>query len=225
MTNSINLTEKQKELKSKLESLHRQVWDYIESDGENLSKDAVKNLYEAMAQTAHDLHMSLKQSGHEPRHHKYMLENRGCSPDDVKFYEHVHPVQDLLAFIEDEHANDDPEDQTLGKTFIMKVYTRRWGHYDHYELTRTEIGWNVKMLGGEEYACKKDARRGLNKLLSHDGVCYPEKINSFFEWLWERAAEDGLSEKEVQKAIKQLGDWISECEMSAPRDGIFEGLI
>ena len=128
-------------------------------------------------------------------------------------------------FIEDEHANDDPKDQTLGKTFVMKVYTRRWGHYDHYELTRTETGWNVKILGRVEYACKKDAGRGLNNLLSHDGVYYPEKINKFFKWLWNRAAEDRLSEKEVQKAINQLGEWISECEMSAPRNGVFEGLI
>ena len=225
MTNSINLTGKQTALKSKLETLYKKVWDYIESDGESLSKSDAEELYNDMAKTAKDLHMSLKASGHEPKHHKYMLENRGCSPEDVKFYEHVHPVQDLLAFIEDEHANDDPEDQTLGKAFVMKVYTRRWGHYDHYELTRTETGWNVKMIGGEEYDCKKDAGRGLNKLLSHDGVCYPEKINSFFEWLWERAAEDGLTDKEVQKAINQLGEWISECEMSAPRDGVFEGLI
>lgn len=225
MTNGVNLSKQQEDLKSKLESLYHQVWNYIENDGENLSKDAAKKLYDDMAKTAKDLHMSLKASGHEPKHHKYMLENRGCSPDDVKFYEHVHPVQDLLAFIEDEHANDDPEDQTLGKNFIMKVYTRRWGHYDHYELTRTETGWNVKMLGGKVYDCQKDAREGLNESLSHDGICYPEKINTFFQWLWDRAAEDGLSEKEVQQAINQLGDWISECEMSAPRDGVFEGLI
>lgn len=225
MNNSIKLTKQQTDLKSKLESLYNQVWSYIESYGENLSKSDADKLYSDMAKTAHDLHMSLKNSGHEPKHHKYMLENRGCSPEDIQFYEHVHPVQDLLAFIEDEHANDDPEDQTLGKNFVMKVYTKRWGHYDHYELTRTETGWNVKMIGGEEYDCKKDAGRGLNKLLSHDGVCYPEKINKFFEWLWDRAAEDGLTEKEVQKAINQLGNWISECEMSAPRDGVFEGLI
>ena len=225
MPNRLHITQEQAVLKAKLESLYNQVWNYIEHDGETLSKDAAKKLYDDMAKTAHDLHISLKASGHEPKHHKYMLENRGCSPNDVKFYKHVHPVQDLLAFIEDEHANDDPEDQTLGKTFVMKVYTRRWGHYDHYELTRTETGWNVKMLGGEEYACKKDARRGLNKLLSYDGVCYPEKINTFFEWLWDRAAEDGLSAKEIQKAINQLGEWVSECEIGAPRDGVFEGLI
>ena len=62
MTNSINLTEKQTGLKSKLESLYNQVWEYIESDGESLSKSDAEELYNDMAQTAHDLHMSLKVS-------------------------------------------------------------------------------------------------------------------------------------------------------------------
>mgnify|MGYP000016043608 CR=1 FL=1 len=65
MTNSINLTEKQTDLKSKLKSLYNQVWEYIESDGESLSKSDAEELYNNMAQTAHDLHMSLKASGHD----------------------------------------------------------------------------------------------------------------------------------------------------------------
>lgn len=121
-------------------------------------------------------------------------------------------------------TKEHPEDQTLGKTFIMKVYTKRWGYYDYYEITRTEKGWNVKFLDAIEQ-CDKRASKGLNELLAHDSVCYPEKINTFFEWLWDRTAEEGLSEKQVQKAINQLGDWISECEMKAPRNGVFEGLI
>lgn len=224
MTNKIKLTKNQNELKYKLEDLYKQVWQYIESYSESLSADEANKLYTDMGRVAHELHMSLKEDGHEPKHHKYMIENRECQPDNELFYEHVHPVQDLLAFIDDVHANDDPEDKTIGQKFIMKVYTRRWGHYDHYEITRTETGWDVK-APINSYSCDKCAEDGLNKLLAHDSVCYPEKINTFFEWLWDRAAEDGLSKKEVQKAINQLGEWISECEMSAPRGGVFEGLI
>lgn len=73
-----------------------------------------------MARKAHDLHMSLKDSGHEPKHHKYMIENRRCTHDDVRFYRHVHPVQDLLAFIDDVHINDNSKDKTIGKTFTLK---------------------------------------------------------------------------------------------------------
>ena len=224
MTNKINLTPEQTTLKSLLKELNDKVWQYIESNQESLSVADANKLYADMAKTAHKLHMSLKASNHEPKHHKYMIENRECDPEDMRFYEHVHPVQDLLKFTEDVHANDDPEDVTIGATFIMKVYTRRWGHYDYYEITRTEKGWDIRANATSE-SCDKRARRGLNKMLEHDSVCYPEKINVFFEWLWERAAEDGLSKAEVQKSINQLGKWISECEMSAPRDGAFEGLI
>lgn len=225
MAAKITLTPEQTALKSQLKELYDKVWRYIESDQELLfCDDALNKLYSDMAHTAHELHISLEKSGYKVKHHKYMLENRGCSPEDEHFYEHVHPVQDLLKFTEDVHANDDPEDKTIGNTFTMKVYTRRWGHYEHYQITRTKKGWDIQAVD-TSYTCRKDASKGLNKLLEHDSVCYPKQINEFFKWLWDRAAEDGLSKAEVQKAITQLGKWISECEMSAPRDGVFEGLI
>lgn len=99
-----------------------------------------------MAETAHELHMSLKSSGYEPKHHKYMLENRGVSVEDMEFYNHIHPVDDLLKFIDDVNADDDPEDTTIGEKFTLRIYTRRWGHYDHYSMTRTKNGWNFKEM-------------------------------------------------------------------------------
>lgn len=225
MAKKITLTPEQTALKSQLKELYDKVWRHIESDQELLfCDDALNKLYSDMAHTAHELHISLEKSGYKVKHHKYMLENRGCSPEDERFYEHVHPVQDLLKFTEDVHANDDPEDKTIGDTFTMKVYTRRWRHYEHYLITRTKKGWDIQAVA-TSYTCRKDASKGVNKLLEHDSVCYPKQINEFFKWLWDRAAEDGLSKAEVQKAITQLGKWISECEMSAPRDGVFEGLI
>lgn len=44
-----------------------------------------------------------------------MLENRGVPVEDIEFYNHIHPVDDLLKFIDDINANDDPEDTTIGK--------------------------------------------------------------------------------------------------------------
>ena len=211
MAKKIKLSDEQIILKNELTNLYEQIWRYINSYGESISAVEAENLYLKMAQKAHELHMSLKVSGYNPKHHKYMIENRGCSPESIEFYEHVHPVQDLLAYIDDVHANDDPEDKTIDKTFIMRVYTRRWGHDDYYELKRTKKGWNIKFQG-TVYSCDKSASKGLNKFLDHDGVCYPGKINIFFEWLWNKAADDGLSEKELQKAINKLGNWISVCE-------------
>lgn len=74
MPKKLKLTESQTKLKSELEILHNQIWQYIESDQKLLSDDDASRLYDEMAR----LHMSLKDSGHEPKHHKYMIENRGC---------------------------------------------------------------------------------------------------------------------------------------------------
>lgn len=177
-----------------------------------------------MAETAHELHMSLKSSGYEPKHHKYMLENRGVSVEDMEFYNHIHPVDDLLKFIDDVNANDDQEDTTIGEKFTLRIYTRRWGHYDHYSMTRTESGWNFQeMLISNSGECEKDGSPNLCRALEHDSVCYPKQIGEFFEYLWEQASE-GLTAQEVQECFDMLGEWISSCEMNTPR-GIFGGLI
>lgn len=224
MPKKLKLTESQTKLKSELEILYNQIWQYIESDQKLLSDEDVNRLYNEMAKKAHELHMSLKDSGHEPKHHKYMIENRGCTPDDVRFYEHVHPVQDLLAFIDDVHINDNSKDKTIGKTFTLKFFTRRWQYIEHYKITRTEKGWDIKVLG-DSYSSNKSMSPELNHLLDNDGVCYPKDINLFFEWLWDKAAEEGLTKAKVQSAINKLSKWISECEEKAPRKGVFEGLI
>lgn len=224
MLKRLNLTDSQKKLKSELEILHNQIWQYIESDQKLLSDDDANRIYNEMAKKAHELHMSLKDSGHEPKHHKYMIENRGCTPDDVRFYRHVHPVQDLLAFIDDVHANDAHKDKTIGKTFTLKFFTKRWQYIEHYKITRTEKGWDIRVLS-DSYSSNKSMSPELNHLLDNDGVCYPKDINLFFEWLWDKAAEEGLTKAKVQAAINKIGKWISECEKNAPRDGVFEGLI
>ena len=221
MPKKLKLTESQTKLKSELEILYNQIWQYIESDQKLLSDEDVNRLYNEMAKKAHELHMSLKDSGHEPKHHKYMIENRGCTPDDVRFYRHVHPVQDLLAFIDDVHINDNSKDKTIGKTFTMKVFTKRWGHYDQYEITRTDKGWDIRVLS-DSYSSNKSMSPELNHLLDNDGVCYPKDINLFFEWLWDKAAEECLTKAKVQSAINKIGKWISECEKNAPRDGVIE---
>src|SRR4051794_10431288 len=69
----------------------------------------IKSL-EEMRDVARQLHRSLKEHGHEPKHHRYMIENRGCQPDDPEFYLHLHPIEDLIKFSYNPHANDDPVD-------------------------------------------------------------------------------------------------------------------
>ena len=91
-----------------------------------------------------------------------MIENRGMQPDDPDFYLHFHPIQDLLKFLDDEHANDDPRDQTIGAEFSFRVFTRRWGHDDTYKVIRTKDGWDIShiAIGGPCDKSGKHQERG-----------------------------------------------------------------
>lgn len=187
-------------------------------------KDDQNVRYEEMASKAHELHMKLKARGCEPKHHKYMYKNRRVPADEKEFYNHLHPTQDLIAFINNPNANDDPADSTLGVEFEFRIYTRRWGHYDTYTLMRTDDGWKIKGAG---VFMKEDADKGGNPVLfealQHDGVSYPYNIDELLKWLWHKASE-GAEKEDLQKAINDLAEWISICEKSTPR-GIFEGLL
>lgn len=218
MGKAIKLIDDEQQLKDKLQKACEDYWQFLNgkgsSDGKNLSK-----LSNEMAKMAHELHMSLKKRKLEPKHHAFMIKNRGCQPEE-DFYRHIHPIEDLLAFIDDRNANDDPIDVTLGKEFVMKIYTRRWKHEDDYHIKRTESGWDIEVLSinGE---CDKTGFPYLYKNLDHDEVCYPKQLGDFMERLWDKAAEKGLKEREVQKSLNQIARWINTCEKNVP-EGILK---
>lgn len=214
------------ELTQEEEVLREEITSIVDEMREAFEKSTYAENYEQKlvnaGRKAHELHMMLKARDHEPRHHAYMMKNRGMTSDDPEFYVHFHPLEDLLRFLDDPHANDDPEDVTIGNEFTFRVYTRRWGHDDTYRLTRTETGWKVdhKMIGGP---CDKGGRPTLYMNFQQDSVQYPSDLGGRLEWLWRRAAKDGLSHEEVQTALQQLADWVSSVERTAPSTGLWEG--
>ncbi len=175
-----------------------------------------------MGEMAHQLHLELKQRGNEPKHHAYMIENRGLSPDHDEFYMHVHPVEDLLAFIDDPHANDDPVDQTVGDEFSFTVDLRRWGHPDTYKLTRTDMGWDVAQAT-HRGPCDKTGHPVLYSNFTNDQVYYPSALKRRLEWVWNQAAEHGLTHDNVQDALDQLAHWVKSTTENAPSGDIWEG--
>ena len=70
MGNSIKLTPVQKELREKLYTINQKLWEFINKRETMSNYDEVHALYDEMAKIAHELHMSLKDSGYEPKHHK-----------------------------------------------------------------------------------------------------------------------------------------------------------
>lgn len=186
-----------------------------------LGEDVQKAILEA-GERAHRLHMLLKARQSEPKHHEYMIRNRELPPTDPDFYMHFHPLEDLLKFIEDPHANDDPVDQTIGEEFEFRVFSRRWGHEDTYRITRTEEGWDVRnlVIGGP---CDKAGHPSLFHNFEQDSIAYPATLDSRMEWLWNQAKNKGLSKEAVQNALRELAGWVSLTEKSAPDSGIWEG--
>lgn len=183
--------------------------------------DEVQKLIEEMGKDAHELHILLKKRGYEPKHHAYMIKNREAQPEDPKFYMHIHPVEDLLAYIEDTHANDDFQDQTVGQEFEFRVYSRRWGREDTYKIKRTEGGWDLlpPSRGGP---CDKGGQPFLFEKLRQDQIQYPNDLDSWLERLWDQAATKGLSREEVQQALKELADWINSIEKNTPSGLVWE---
>ncbi len=216
---SIKLLEKEQELLTEIERRLNQI--RASYAGAIPEKEDIGKLTQEMGEQAHELHMSLKSRGIEPKHHAYMIENRKLEPDHEEFYMHVHPVEDLLAFINDPHANDDPVDQTMGQKFTFTVYSRRWGHDDTYTLLRTDTGWDVEFT--HSGPCDKGGRPFLYSNFNNDMVEYPAGLKGRLEWLWDRASDEGLSHEAVQLALVELANWVKATTERAPRGSVWEG--
>ncbi len=217
---NIQLNANEQALRSEIEERMKMVRKAFA--GIHIDDDDVHVWIDEAGERAHRLHMSLKERGFEPKHHAYMIENRELPPDNPQFYIHFHPIEDLLKFLDDEHANDDPVDQTIGLDFTFRVFSNRWGHDDTYSVKRTEDGWIISHLaiGG---SCDKGGRPFLFENLRHDSIKFPARLDGWMEWLWDKALSEGLTQAQVQEALQELAGWVSSTERNAPSDGIWKG--
>lgn len=206
--------------------LHREIMERFErakrAFAESRLDDDVNTTISEAGERAHRLHMLLKARNLEPRHHAYMVSNRELQPDDPNFYMHFHPIEDLLKFINNPNANDDPVDQTINADFTFRIFSRRWGHDDIYRFKRTTSGWDVRYvaIGGP---CDKGGRPFLFENFRQDSIQYPSGLDGWMEWLWDQAEGQGLTREQVQEALQQLADWVSSTERGAPIEGVWEG--
>ena len=184
--------------------------------------DDVRNCISEAGKFSNELHTLLKDRGFPPKHHVYMIKNRELQPDDPQFYMHYHPIEDLLKFLDDSDANNDPVDQTIGSEFTFRVYSQRWKHDDQYRLKRTKDGWEVghKMIGGP---CNKGGQPFLFENFRQDSINFPNDFEGWLERLWNQASSQGLTFDQVQAALQRLADWVTITEENAPSGGIWEG--
>jgi hypothetical protein len=215
----IELVDREENLRSEVEQALKKLKGSL--SGARPSDD-FNEIMNEMGTKAHELHMLLRARGKEPKHHGYMIKNRGTESTDREFYLHIHPVEDLLAFIADSSANDDPVDQTIGSDFTFEIRSCRWGHSDTYSLHRTATGWDVKHLSIQG-PCDKGGHPFLFKILDHDSIVYPKSLDGYMEWLWKKASEEGLTYEAVQAALQELADWVTLTERDKPRGGLWAG--
>lgn len=96
---AVNLNDEQEKLRRIVEENLTRLKADVRS--RKISYEDQEKMFAEMGAAAHSLHMSLKEQGIEPVHHRYMIKNRGMESTDKKFYEHIHPAEDLLDFIKD----------------------------------------------------------------------------------------------------------------------------
>ena len=103
------------ELKKAVAKDLQEIKNLLSVDEWSINNPEHKKIWDRMVSNARKLHKLVK-----PKHRSIMIKNRRCKPDDPAFYNHIHPIEDLLAFMDNPHANDDPIDKTIGKEFIME---------------------------------------------------------------------------------------------------------
>lgn len=210
----VYLNSEQEKMREHIQDLYNEAMDYFKGKSFDIPSNRMEEIINEMGDLCHRLHMQLNP---KPKHHKYMIENRGMQPEDPNFYYHVHTVEDLLKYLEDPHANDDPEDITLNQKFEFKVYTRRWGHYDLYNVTRNKDGWYISHLSHNGQG-GKNAEPVLSYILRHDSVSYPQNLPTIMEDIWIRAEDEGLTKEQVQEMLNQVAEWISIVEKNYPNN-------
>ncbi|EWG09313.1 hypothetical protein [Cytobacillus firmus] len=208
----VYLNTEQEKMRDHIQDLYNEAMEYFKGKSSDIPSERMEEIINEMGDLCHKLHMQLNP---KPKHHKYMIENSGMQPEDPNFYYHVHTVEDLLKYLKDPHANDDPEDITLNQKFEFRVYTRRWGHYDLYQITRNKDGWFISHLSHKGQG-GKNAEPVLSYILRHDSVSYPQNLPRIMEDIWIRAEDEGLTKEQVQEMLNQVAEWVSIVEKSYP---------
>lgn len=163
----------------------------------------------------------------EPLHWYYlpvysdmMINNRGLSPEkDLKeYYNHYHSLEDMykVCIGEEENWRTPRGDINLNQELVFKVYTNRWGHYDHYIVKRTSVGWsaiNIAVGGSGD----KKGNDSFIACFNQDFVAYPQDFKYVIERLWELADSTAMSVEELQSKLDDVAKMVSMVEKTVKK--------
>ena len=102
----------------------------------------------------------------------------------------------------------------------LVIFSRRWGHDDHYTINKTNTGWTIThmAIGGE---CDKKGEPFLTENLKHDSIDYPADISGYMDWLWRKS--EGKEEEFIQEKLDELSEWLKVTEKSTPTSDFWKG--
>lgn len=158
---------------------------------------------------------------------KYLLFNRKKDPEleTLAFYDHPNCMEALFKEITGQGViMSNKSDQSLNKNIQLNIYNRRWGHYEHYCVSRTINGWNWSSMLHEGESDKEGLYLGSNldsqessgplfDSLNHDSVFFPEDAVKFaLAKLWEDADEGKIDYDELSNKLQEIAEWISSVE-------------
>ncbi|WP_394189166.1 hypothetical protein [Paenisporosarcina quisquiliarum] len=177
-----------------------------------------KNFYEKICPDLETLHWGLL-----PEYSESTIINRGLLPEtDInEYYNHYHTLEDLYETLIGTmlQTNSLKGDVNLNKKMVFKVFSRRWGHEDHYSIERRIDGWYVKHLSINGLS-KKDGTGSILDNLNQDSIQYPiDGVKYAFETLWEMADEQEMLVGELEEKLQEIANWISAIEKDV---GLFQ---
>lgn len=212
-------SDKTNELANQLSALIKEIRGKLESGQANSTE--IHDLHNAMMEKAYKLHQHLKSENIPIKHSKNMIKNRGMSPDDIEFYNHIHPSEDLV-----EIALYGPPKKIKRNTYTtinLEIYTVRWGHCDTYRITINKNGWIVEniAIGGQ---CNQKGHPYLFRNLEQDNVQYPHQLEDWMNYCWDECMEKNWTQAQLEEALTSIFEWVNTVEKNAPRNGLLNGL-
>ena len=187
-----------------------------------------KKYFSQMCKVAHYLHLKLCQRGHEPKHHLYMIKNRGCKPEEREFYKHLDPIRDLIAFTFDINANDDTEDLIGDHVFPFNIEVNN--SFYKFEIIRFQAGFILKWKNTDttvssssldSYVYGPYKAEFLQK--NCDMIC-PHEFDSFMYYLFNQTKKRTVTIKVLAEAIEELRLWLCSINKNVPKSEFWKNM-
>lgn len=98
----------------------------------------------------------------------------------------------------------------------FRVFNRRRDSQVTIKLSRTNSGWylSYNAIKGD---CSEDGAPLLRMSLRQEGINFPEQLESYVSWVWERLHHEEIDTEQAQVMMNDVAKWISSCEESTPK--------